>query len=113
MMNIPFWQANSESPATPPGDMSRVVEDGEVEVKAADTLWSTEGTVDLGGITSRKGGITQAAKEGSGEDAALGRRNQWMTVALAQVYFCLHSGVLDSTHNTAQNGKKTTSAYTE
>lgn len=45
MMNIPFWQANLESPATPP---SRVVEDGEVEVKAADTLWSTEGTVDLG-----------------------------------------------------------------
>lgn len=47
MMNIPFWQANLESPATPP---SRVVEDGEVEVKAADTLWSTEGTVDLGGL---------------------------------------------------------------
>lgn len=43
MMSIPFWQANSESPATPPGDMSTVVED-------ADTLWSTEGTVDLVGL---------------------------------------------------------------
>lgn len=27
--------------------MSTVVEDAEGEVKAADTLWSTEGTVDL------------------------------------------------------------------
>lgn len=50
MMNIPFWQANSESPATPPGDMSTVVEDAEGEVKAVDTLWSTEGTVDLVGL---------------------------------------------------------------
>lgn len=50
MKNIPFWQANSESPATPPGDMSRVVEDGEGEVKATDTPWSTEGTVDLVGL---------------------------------------------------------------
>lgn len=40
MTNIPFLQANSESPATPPGDMYTVVGDGE-EVKAEDTLWST------------------------------------------------------------------------
>lgn len=64
-------------------------------------------------VTLRKGGIKQAAKEGSGEDTALGRRKQWMTVAIAQVYFCLHSGVLDSTPNTAKNVKKTTSAYKE
>lgn len=50
MMNIPFWQANSESPATPLGDMSTVVKDAEGDVKAADTLWSTEGTVHFVGL---------------------------------------------------------------
>lgn len=34
----------------------------------------------------------------------MGRRKQWVTAAIAQVYFCLHSGVLDST--LPQHGQK-------
>lgn len=38
MMNISFYMAESESPATLPGDMSREVRNGEVEVKAGDSV---------------------------------------------------------------------------